>query len=393
LKIIHITPSYKPAYIYGGPTLSVSKLCEALTYDHDSISIEVLTTTANGKSELDLEVGKRTMVEGVSVQYFNRWTKDHTHFSPSLLKELRAIILQYKNKEPLIIHIHSWWNLVAIFSCLIAYFYRIPTIVSPRGMISLNTLTHGKSFLKRIIHYTFGKKLISNVFLHATSEKEKNDLSKIVATNSISTIPNLVSFDVQNMEGHIKSSRNKSLKIIYLSRIDPIKGIEILFNSLSKTTIPWTLTLAGDGHKDYIVKLKEKTKELGINENINWIGQVDNTSKFNLLANHDILVLTSLTESFANIVIESLSVGTSVLVSNQVGLADYVRKNDLGYVTRLEPKDIANQLTLAYQSESYLKEIRTKAPDMIRKDFNKVSLAKQYIQLYRKVLEHKNSNP
>jgi hypothetical protein len=31
MKILHITASYKPAYVYGGPVMSVAKLCEELT--------------------------------------------------------------------------------------------------------------------------------------------------------------------------------------------------------------------------------------------------------------------------------------------------------------------------------------------------------------------------
>jgi hypothetical protein len=31
LKILHITASYKPAFIYGGPIYSVAVLCEALS--------------------------------------------------------------------------------------------------------------------------------------------------------------------------------------------------------------------------------------------------------------------------------------------------------------------------------------------------------------------------
>jgi hypothetical protein len=30
MKILHITASYKPAYIYGGPVMSVAKLCEEI---------------------------------------------------------------------------------------------------------------------------------------------------------------------------------------------------------------------------------------------------------------------------------------------------------------------------------------------------------------------------
>ncbi|RZL98004.1 MAG: hypothetical protein EOO88_61765, partial [Pedobacter sp.] len=83
MKIIQISASYKPAYIYGGPIMSVAKLCEALVETEEQrarskeqgikteeqgtkskeqgarnkdriLEAEVFTTTANGKTELDV---------------------------------------------------------------------------------------------------------------------------------------------------------------------------------------------------------------------------------------------------------------------------------------------------------------------------------------------------
>jgi len=62
-------PSYKPAYQYGGPVNSVSKLCELLT--ENGIYTKVLTTTGNGKEELDVETGREIIVDGVPVFTLN----------------------------------------------------------------------------------------------------------------------------------------------------------------------------------------------------------------------------------------------------------------------------------------------------------------------------------
>ena len=110
IKLLQIIAAYKPAYIYGGPTMSVSKLCEALT--KTEIEVEVLTTTANGKDELNVRPAKSIDVDGVKTTYFKRLTKDHTHFSPALLLTLRKKIKEQRatTQTPnanLIIHIHA----------------------------------------------------------------------------------------------------------------------------------------------------------------------------------------------------------------------------------------------------------------------------------------------
>ena len=91
MKILHITASYKPAFIYGGPIYSVGALCEALLKSQeqgtrnqeveshklkvesqkltgesgkmenrgeDDIEVNVYTTLANGKEELPYPSGK-----------------------------------------------------------------------------------------------------------------------------------------------------------------------------------------------------------------------------------------------------------------------------------------------------------------------------------------------
>src|SRR5947209_8100966 len=46
MKVLHVTPSFYPALVYGGPTQSVYQLCCALV--RNKCEVRVLTTDANG---------------------------------------------------------------------------------------------------------------------------------------------------------------------------------------------------------------------------------------------------------------------------------------------------------------------------------------------------------
>lgn len=391
LTIIHINASYKPAYIYGGPTMSVSKLCESINdlriNNNLDINIKVFTTTANGATELNVIKNKPQLVNGVEVTYFKRITKDHTHFSPGLLWGLRKEILKHDKEKNLIIHIHSWWNLVSIFSCLIAKWYNVPILLSPRGMLTTYTLTNRNNFAKKTIHQLIGKNLLSNCNVHVTSYQEKNDVAAIVTPKSITIIPNLINFSTKSLE--LKMSNFKQLKLIYLSRIEEKKGLELLFDALKLLDFDWHLTIAGSGEYSYIKTLQTKTTNLKISQQISWVGQITNEQKFDLLAKFDLLVLTSYNENFANVIIESLSVGTAVLVSKDVGLSLYVRDKSFGYVCELDINDIKDKLTDAFKQQNYLAEIRKNAPSQIEKDFDSKLLSKQYVDLYHQILANK----
>lgn len=383
IKILQITAAYKPAYIYGGPTMSVSKLCEALVAA--GIETEVLSTTANGKTELPVEPNVTVEVDGVQVSYFKRLTKDHTHFSPALLSALRKKIRTAK-QLPMVVHIHAWWNLVSIFSCGVAKWFNIPVVLSPRGMLTSYSTANRNAGFKSIIHQLIGKNLLGYCHIHVTSEKEKQDVLSIIQPQSITIIPNLVNFPVlTDSEKRAFSSDAGIFKLIFLSRVEEKKGLELLFDALATLQLKWELSLAGSGEESYVKKLQEQAQQLGIGDRIKWLGQINNDAKFKLMAAHDLLVLTSYNENFANVVIESLSMGTPVLLSDQVGLFDYVQAKNLGWVTALNSKSIAQQLELAYQMEDQRLKIRKTAPDMILEDFNSNTLINRYITLYQKI--------
>lgn len=394
MKLIHITASYKPAYIYGGPIQSVAKLCEALIAPNIkpdtaiAVDLEVLTTTANGTKELDVITDKLLLIDGVAVTYFKRLTKDHSHFSPKLLLKLRKEILHYNQDDKTIIHIHAWWNLVSVLSCWVAKWYEVPVVLSPRGMLTAYTQNNRNSFSKRLLHALIGEKLLQCCHIHATSEQEKQDILKIITPKSITVIPNLVNIQasVNSSAPAVVHNDTTVFRLIFLSRIEEKKGLELLFNALSLLEINWQLTIAGSGIDEYVNSLKLKTEKLNINKHISWTGQINNEDKYTLMAQHNLLVLTSFNENFANVVIESLSVGTPVLLSNQVGLSGYVTDQQLGWVSVMDANSIKETLLMAYSDPKKREIIKQLAPAIIKKDFNDQVLAGKYLQLYKSLI-------
>jgi len=358
--------------------MSVSMLTEQLT--KAGVSTEVFTTTANGKNELPVSPGKPINVDGVSVWYFKRITKDHTHFSPSLLKQL------WKERSEFdLIHIHAWWNLVSVFSCLVALIGNIPVLISPRGTLSQYSFQNKNIGIKWIIHNLLGKYLLNKCHVHVTSERENKAIMSVIHPKSITMLPNFVKLSpkMQLPEG----ASHPCLRIVFFSRIEEKKGLDVLLNALTTVSVPYTLTIAGDGDENYIEYLKKIAINNHIENKINWVGFY-NENKFSLLQGHDLFVLPSYDENFGNTVIESLSVGTPVLISEQVGLADYVKKNNLGWVCQTDPVSIGSIINeIAINRQHDLQRIRKQAPLIICKDFNENNLVEKYINMYNRLIK------
>lgn len=399
MHILQINASYKPAYIYGGPTMSVSKLSEELIKAGHNLC--VFTTTANGKEELGVPAEKPAVVAGVPVYFYKRITKDHSHFSPGLLTDLIRLLKNNKlsgsTSAPFhtqLVHIHAWWNLVSVLSCLIAIFYNKPVILSPRGTLSNYSFGNKNSLYKKLFHLLLGKPLLKRCHIHVTSLREKEAVMQLFRPKTITVVPNFVQLPSALASSAESVLRSRSpqvsvFKLLFLSRIEEKKGLDILLNALALCPVSWHLSIAGNGNEDYIKTLKYQAATLKITQRISWIGQQGPDEKFKVMKEHDLLVLPSHDENFANVVIECLCTGTPVLVSKNVGLADYITLNDLGWVTNLGTDELCEGINDAFQKADKRKEIRQKAPEIISRDFDEAHLITLYEDLYNRASNDK----
>lgn len=350
-------------------------LCEQLVLAGTAVT--VLTTTANGANDLPQ---KTEIIDGVNVTYFKRLTKDHTHFSPALL-----IALWKQIKKNDLVHIHAWWNTVSVLSCFIAVLRGVPVVVSPRGTLSPYSFVNKNNRIKNIIHNFFGRPLLNKSHIHVTSKREKEAIVQLIEPLSITTIANFVKLTDDNRFNILISK--ETIRLLFFSRIEEKKGLDILLKALTTVTAPYHLTIAGNGDEKYIGYLKQLATDYGIAQFITWAGFY-NEDKFELLASHDLFVLPSHDENFANTVIESLSVGTAVLVSENVGLYDYVEQNKLGWVCRTESASVAAFINnIAIHCREELARIRQKAPNIIYNDFKSDKLVEQYLAMYNQIIK------
>lgn len=343
------------------------------------INTEVYTTTANGNQELPVIPGVQVTVDGVPVTYFKRITGDHTHFSPALFNQLKKEI---KNFD--MVHIHAWWNLVSIFSCRIALNSGVPVLLSPRGTLSEYSFKNKSIGPKWLLHRLLGLRVLKKCFIHATTAQEAASISRLFRPKQLFVVPNFVKLPRQRE--YFSPDESSVLRLVFFSRIEEKKGLDLLIEALPMITIPFNLTIAGDGKAEYVELLKNMAAANGSADKIMWIGfQSDN--KFDILQQHDLFVLPSYDENFGNAVIESLSVGTPVLISNKVGLADYVSENNLGWICHINAESIAWEINNIFaERRADLKKIRERAPQVIYHDFEPDNLAGCYINMYKELV-------
>jgi glycosyltransferase involved in cell wall biosynthesis len=372
MKILFIVPSYKPAFIYGGTIVVIAKLAEQLVLlGHD---VTVYTTTANGKSELEVSTGAPVDVDGVKVLYFKRITKDHTHASTDLWRYLNKTVKDFD-----VVHIHSWWSLLVIGAAWVCNRNNVRPILSPHGMFSDYILNTNNSSKKKLIHSVLGKRLLKKSILHVSTDMELEECRRIIPGWKGAIIPNLVNLSKINYERR----NNSPFTIGFLSRVDPKKGLDILIKALSKVNFDYKLLVAGSGEDQYVESLKKLSDDCGNSDKIEWVGWKNGEDKFEFFSKLDLFALMSHSENFAIVVIESLSTGTPVFISENVGLYKYISEKDLGWVSNLNLDNIVDQINKLYLDTKKIRKINENAPSLIKREFEDAYLAKEYLNLYK----------
>mgnify|MGYP001586838484 FL=1 len=152
--------------------------------------------------------------------------------------------------------------------------------------------------------------------------------------------------------------------IIFLSRISPIKHLEVLLAAtriLIKLGAKFSINIIGNAlsinDKKYVDDLKYEFSDLIKNGVINFKPGVPNSDTVNIYSSHEIFVNLTPTGSFDKSIIEAMACGTLILVSNKVlenFFDDELKK--ICMFKEGDPDDLAGRIYDLLSADNELKE-------------------------------------
>jgi D-inositol-3-phosphate glycosyltransferase len=192
----------------------------------------------------------------------------------------------------------------------------------------------------------------------AETERERQQLIQLYGAppDKITVIPCGVNFDLFRPL-HKKHSRKQlgiskhELIVLYVGRLDPLKGLDRLIMSLKHLQHHRHLRLLVVGGEGYdtaeFFNLQELARTLGIQSAVTFMGRTEHHDLPLYYSAADVLVLPSHTESFGLVGLEALACGTPV-VSTRVGAMDQIiRHGTNGYlVNSADPGLLAGGIEL-----------------------------------------------
>jgi len=208
----------------------------------------------------------------------------------------------------------------------------------------------------------------------AATKRERDDLIHYYGTppGTISVVPcgvNLELFQPMDQElARQQLNLNGEKVVLFVGRIDPLKGIEnLLFaiSNLTKTHRLKLLVIGGDDKtQSEIERLRSLSKYLHIDDSVTFLGLVSQEELPPFYNAANVCVVPSYYESFGLVALESLACGTPVVATRVGGIESVIRQGETGYVVSDNaPQHLADTIDMllskqdnGFRSASYIRE-------------------------------------
>lgn len=330
LRVLHAIASV--SRLRGGPSVSVHSMVKALR--RRGIAADLVATDDDGGSaRLDVPLDRFMPIDGQNVRFFPRQTAKYA-FSAPMLRWMRTHVRQYD-----LVHTHGlfdWPPLVAAWSARTA---GVPYVMRPAGMLDTWGMRNKSRLVKGLSLGMVEKPLLqAAAAVHFTTALEQARAAELALTIRAVVLPTGVDIDTSPEPGSVPAGApvlGESRVILYLARIHPIKRIDALLQAYAglESRRSTALVIAGDGDAALLGRLKRMAADLGLGNDVHWVGFADGALKRWLLARASLFVLPSDSENFGIAVVEAMGAGLPVIVTAGCGLAEFVRRHGAGIVT------------------------------------------------------------
>lgn len=368
----------------GGPSRSVPMFVRGLALEGVDITLMVIKSEDMNLHALD---GTTAKVHLLPVNY----TK----------KDLEDFVFKEKFD---IIHGQSIWEPLFHQMRLVADKFNIPYILTPRGTLEPWSLQQ-KKWKKKIARWLYQDRDLKRcACIYATAEMEATHIRELGFKNPICVIPNGI--DISSYPCRKEPSIVKK-QVLFLSRIHPKKGIEILIEAFKRLhdecieSQNWNVKIVGNGEVNYINELKHRVKTLGLQDSIQILPPVFSEAKTKLYQESSIFCLPSYSENFGMVIAEAMSCGVPAITTN--GTPWQLLNGDIctmganfdnlgedkrtGWCIELNIENLKNTLReVMIMSEIDLYAMGQKGSQMVNENFNYRSVAKKNKALYEWII-------
>lgn len=328
MHVTHFIPVYRPAWQYGGPVLSVSRLCEALV--RKGVEVRVITTNAGLPDWPESKLGKKCYENGVEVIRYPVDSQGRIIQSTALESEISLIL-----NGTSLLHVSAIWQPLGQAVQKAAIKKGIPILHSLRGALGPYSLR--QKWWKKIPYFVLRERrlLQQAAGLHVTSQQEAREIGWLRLKAPCKILANPVDFNELDIDNNAGKECRKRLGIptdsallLVCGRQHHKKGLDLLesvFRGMEREK-KWFVLIVGEDEDGSGKSLIRGFCKAGISDRLRVLPSMPAKELIGIYNASDMLLLPSRHENFGNVVVEAMACGCSVLISDRVGIADELRK-------------------------------------------------------------------
>ena len=322
---------FLPGYKAGGPIRSVANMVRALSEDFDFFIVTRNTDLSDDEPYKNIDPNKWLAKYSAHVYYLSA-----DNYSKDKIKTL----IGERNYDAMYLNsLYSSQYALTPLRIRNKHFPDLKTVLAPRGMLgagALQTKSLKKAlFLKTTQLFQFFK----NITWHATSEDEKNTISKVFGSKAKIIVGAPISIPAKF------ESRNKinkypgAARFFFIGRVSEHKNISFALDCFIKLKPKGEILFDIFGaaeEQEYLRKIETQIKQLPSNIKVNYKGPIPNKElKIKLQAEYHFMLFPTKGESFSHSIVDSWNSGCPVLISDQTPWVDLEYKN-LGWNFNLQ---------------------------------------------------------
>ena len=215
------------------------------------------------------------------------------------------------------------------------------------------------------------------------SQSRQEALDEGIASAQLVEIPNGVDTGYF-MPG--SAIREKGNRIIFIGRLDYLKGVDILLQALRTlidAQIPAQLDILGDGpDRD---KLTHLSVTLGLRDSIIFHGTVNGVAPY--LQQASLFVLPSLSEGMPNVVLEAMACGLPVIATRVGGIVDIIENGKNGLLVDAQhPGQLYEAMKQVLTNKELAQRLGIAARKTIEERFSLPVIVNCYTTLYQEMM-------
>jgi glycosyltransferase involved in cell wall biosynthesis len=310
------------------------------------------------------------------VELVNLPTINNKHFEAfihTLLSTVHALLINRID----IIHYHALGN---------ALFSRVPGLFSKKSVVTMHGFDYEREkwskFAKMVLRFGEIQAILHADSIISVSQKIKRELAERYGKKAV-WIPN----GIPKMP---PGRTNSNIPyILFLSRLVPEKGTHTLIRAFKNVEFNGLLLIVGGGtHTEKYVESLNSLKKG--DPRIRLLGPKYDQEKSDLLHNAILFVLPSTIEGMPIVLLEAMSFGTPVLVSDIQENVDVIQRvsGDIGYYFRADDVDsLTVTLRKLLQDPSKMDSIASKAKYVTKELYNWDRIASQTFEVYQELTQ------